>query len=145
MRSPFSQSCYAFLNTVSFNNITANPKEFFKESVKQFAKRYGLREFAIDSPEQVNLHLVNHEIGHFVFGKYRNRGNVPDELALLKEEMVKTGEIDLISHYAKIDPEPEELFAECFAMYMRMDGTLPKKMLDFIEKVINGILQEGIK
>ena len=134
-----------FVNTVSFNNITANPKEFFKESVKRFAKRYGLREFAIDSPEQVNSHLVNHEIGHFVFGKYRNRGNVLDELALLKEEMVKTGEIDLISHYAKIDPEPEELFAECFAMYMRMDGTLPKKMLDFIEKVIKGILQEGIK
>ncbi len=134
-----------FVNTVSFNNVTANPKEFFKESVKRFAKRYGLREFAIDSPGQVNSHLVNHEIGHFVFGKYRSRGNTPDELTLIKKEMVKTGEIDLISHYAKIDPEPEELFAECFAMYLRAPTSLPKKMLDFIKKVINGILLEGIK
>lgn len=41
-----------FVNTVAFNNITANPKEFFKESVKRFAKRNGLREFAIDSPDR---------------------------------------------------------------------------------------------
>ncbi len=98
-----------FVNTVAFNNVTANPKEFFKESIKWFAKRYGLREFAIDSPGQVNSHLVNHEIGHFIFGKYRSRGNTPDELALIKEEMVKTREIDRISYYAKEDKDPEEL------------------------------------
>lgn len=134
-----------YVNTVSFNNVTANPKEFFKESVKRFAKRYGLREFAIDSPGEVNSHLVNHEIGHFIFGKYRSRGNTPGELALLKEEMVKTREIDRISYYAKEDKDPEELFAECFAMYVRDPASLPKKMLDYIEKVINGILQEGTK
>lgn len=133
-----------FVNTVSFNNITANPKEFFKESVKRFAKRNGLREFAIDSPGQVNSHLVNHEIGHFIFGKYRSRGNTPDELALIKKEMVKTGEIDRISYYAKEDKDPEELFAECFAMFIRKDPALPPKMLNYIIKVQKALYDSKI-
>lgn len=58
--------------------------------------------------------------------------------------MVKTGKIDRISYYAKEDKDPEELFAECFAMFIRKDPALPKKMLDYIIKVQKALYDSKI-
>ena len=125
-----------YVNPVDFNHITANPKEFFKEAIVRFGKKNGVRQFAIDTASHVKSHIVNHEIGHFLFEKYVKGGGSPNDLRLIKDEMVKSGEIDAISFYAD-SPDPEELFAECFAMFARKDPVLPKKMLDYVEKVIH--------
>lgn len=121
------------INVDAFDAVMQEPKKFYERVVKEFGKRYGIREFAIDNVEQVRNHVILHELGHKVYLDSR----MPDKyekLVKLKELSTKDKSIFKISWYAINSPDIEDFFAEIFSIYVR-GGTLPDKMKDYVLEV----------
>ena len=50
----------------------------------------------------------------------------------------KNGDLKKISRYVVLSEDKEDFFAEIYAMYARKDASLPKYLLDYVEKVKKG-------
>ena len=123
-----------YIDPSSFNETMQNPKKFYKDNVTNVERRKKIRQLAIDSPTNVKRHLIDHEIGHYLFEKYKNNGKYT-ELRKIIEKTKKNGDIAKISHYA--EKNEDEFFAEIYAMFARKDTSLPKYLLDYVAKVKN--------
>lgn len=128
-----------YINPQNFNAAVQNPKQFFKVNVTEEIKRNGIRHIAIDKSENVRRHLIDHEIGHLLFERYKNSGK-KSELQKMIDLTKKNGDEKKISKYAFPNDEfdKEEFFAEVYAMFARNDTTLPNYLLDYVKKVKNG-------
>ena len=111
-----------------WREIATNPKAAYRKYVVQAKKLYGLRSFAMDSPQDVIFHSINHEIGHMVF----NKSKLENKEELLREIWKKT-EANSISQRAA--SKEREFFAEAFAIYEK-GGILNAAVKNFIEEVL---------
>ena len=91
--------------------IVENPKTAFRKYVIQPQKLYGMRDFAIDSPQDFIPHAINHEIGHMVF----NKSQLENKEALLRE-IWKKADKSSISQYAK---KRNENFLQKHLLFMK--------------------------
>jgi len=126
-----------YINPDRFNASIQNPKKFYKENVTEESKRYGIRRLAIDYEKNVRGYIIDHEIGHLVFEKYKFSGK-NSELAKMRSLTEKNGNLKKISRYAVLSEDKEDFFAEIYAMYARKDDSLPKYLVDYVEKVKKG-------
>ena len=111
-----------------WHKIATNPKAAYRKYVVQAKKLYGLRSFAMDSPQDVISHSINHEIGHMVF----NRSKLENKVELLREIWEKT---DTNSISKRAVSSEREFFAEAFAIYEK-GGILDEEVRSFINEVL---------
>ena len=123
-----------YIDPSSFNSTMQNPKQFFKENVSDIQRRKKLRHLAIDFASNVKRHLIDHEMGHYIFEKCKNSGKY-SELTKIIEKTKKNGDMAKISEYA--ERNRDEFFAEIYAMFARGDTTLPNYLVDYVRKVKN--------
>lgn len=123
------------INIKNFNNVMGNTKEFFDRSVVKFTKKIGIREFAIDTPEQVKIHIILHELGHKVYSESKLTDKY-EKLKKLKKQSIENNSILSISWYAKNSSDIEDFFSEIFAVYAR-GGNLPEEMKLYVLEVID--------
>lgn len=119
------------INPGQWEAIIKNPEQFFYDIVSYFEKIGDIRFLAVDKPENILQHVVDHEFGHAIF----NRSKLKNKEMLLHslfEKEKKSGMINKISQYAA--DKDREFFAEIFAMYQRGDK-LPEEYIKFITEV----------
>ena len=117
-----------FINPSQFNDAFGNPKKFFNLHIIENAKRYGLRDYAIDKPEQVRKHIIDHEIGHYVF-------DIRGKIFYGKLVELRDAERNPISRYAMNLQDVSDYFAEMFSVFAR-GGSLSTEKLYFIEEAL---------
>ena len=115
-------------NAATWSWIVKHPQDAFREYITKSIKKYGLRQFAINSPEEFVSHTINHEIGHMIF----NRSKLKNKEALLVKlwEKTNTSSISRRAH-----AHEREFFAESFALYER-GVILDDDVRIFIEEVL---------
>lgn len=101
----------------------------------KFTKKIGIREFAIDTPEQVKIHIILHELGHKVYSESKLTDKY-EKLKKLKKQSIENNSILSISWYAKYSSDIEDFFSEIFAVYVR-GGNLPEEMKLYVLEVID--------
>lgn len=107
--------------------IVENPKAAYRRYVVQPQKLHGIRDFTMNSPQDVISHAINHEIGHMVFNKSMLE-NKEEILKKLWREHAKS-----ISQRTKFNER--EFFAETFAIYEK-GGILDEDIKTFIGDII---------
>lgn len=115
-------------NASTWNWIVKRPQDVFREYITKSIKKHGLRQFAINSPEEFISHTINHEIGHMVF----NKSKLKNKEKLLKKIWEET-DTDSIS--IRANAHEREFFAEAFAIYEK-GGILNNEVKNFIEQVL---------